>query len=60
MGVEASDIYPLRCPLCRGAMVGETDEAVDGFGLHICPNCGTSIERRRPSTEGTDDDQQEE
>jgi hypothetical protein len=48
--------YPLRCPVCRTAMVGEksSPEAAD-YDRHRCFNCGATVDFSSPP----DDDEAE-
>jgi len=36
--------YPLRCPVCGTAMVGEKRTDGRGWARHSCLNCGAIVE----------------
>ena len=54
---ERQKPYPLSCPVCTVAMIGEkSDPERDDFDIHRCLNCGTVIdESGRVAPEQPDD-----
>jgi len=45
MADDRQQQYPLSCPVCTVAMIGErSDPEREDFDIHRCLNCGTVID----------------